>query len=122
MPAPRTQHFAAPENANLAELIKSFGCADVIAPVDWEALGIRISELIGREPSSARTKSAVYDPKTLTIMTHALDRACNFLPAQFREIDYMRLRLAIHIIRHVKDGESDPILLAHSAISSLPWY
>jgi hypothetical protein len=55
-------------------------------------------------------------------MTHALDRACNFLPAQFRDTDYMRRRLAFEIIRHVNNGERDPILLADSAVSSIPWY
>ena len=62
----------------------------------------------------------VYDPETLAIMTRAFDRACNFLPAQFRDSDFMRRRLAFHIIRHVNDGESDPIRLADSAVSSMP--
>ena len=64
----------------------------------------------------------VYDPETLTIMTHAFDRACNFLPAKFRDSDNMRRRLAFHIIRHVNDGESDPTRLADSAVSSILWY
>jgi hypothetical protein len=58
----------------------------------------------------------VYDPGTLSIMTDAFDRACDFLPAQFRDSDHMRRKLASHIIRHVNDGESDPKRLAESAI------
>ena len=63
----------------------------------------------------------VYDPETLTMMTQAFDRACNFLPAQFRNNDCMRRKLALHIIRHVDEGESEPIRLADSAIFSLLW-
>jgi hypothetical protein len=58
----------------------------------------------------------VYDPDTLRIMTDAFDRACDFLPVQFRNSERMRRRLALHIIRHVDDGESDPTRLADSAI------
>jgi hypothetical protein len=58
----------------------------------------------------------VYDPDTLSIMTDAFDRACDFLPVQFRDSDHMRRKLASHIIRHVNDGESDPTRLAESAM------
>jgi hypothetical protein len=36
----------------------------------------------------------VYDPDTLSIMTDAFDRACDFLPVQFRDSDHMRRKLA----------------------------
>ena len=65
--------------------------------------------------------SRVYDPHTLSIMGIAFDRACDFLPVQFRDSDYMRRKLASHIIRHVNDGESDPTRLADSAIVSIFW-
>src|SRR5262245_57102965 len=65
--------------------------------------------------------SRVYDPHTLSIMAIAFDRACDFLPFQFRDSDYMRRKLASHIIRHVNDGESDPTRLADSAIVSIFW-
>ena len=65
-------------------------------------------------PSSAIRR--VYDPDTLRIMTNAFDRACDFLPAQFRNSDSVRRRLALHIIHHLNDGESDPTRLADSAI------
>jgi hypothetical protein len=58
----------------------------------------------------------VYDPNTLRIMTNAFDRACSFLPVQFRNSDRMRRKLALQIIRHLDDGESDPTRLADSAI------
>jgi hypothetical protein len=63
----------------------------------------------------------VYDPETLTIMTNAYDHACDFLPIQFRDSDHMRRKLALHIIRQIDDGESDPTRLANSAILSLLW-
>ena len=50
----------------------------------------------------------VYDHDTLGIMTKAFDRACDFLPVQFRDSDGVRRKLALHIIRHVNDGKSDP--------------
>jgi hypothetical protein len=58
----------------------------------------------------------VYDPDSLRIMSNAFDRACNFLPVQFRNSDRMRRKLALRIIRHLDDGESDPTRLADSAI------
>jgi hypothetical protein len=60
--------------------------------------------------------SRVYDPDTLSVMAVAFDRACDFLPVQFRDSDQMRRKLASHIVRHVNDGESDPTRLADSAI------
>ena len=61
----------------------------------------------------------VYDPEVLMVMTDAFDRACDFLPAEFRDSDRMRRKLALHIIRQVDDGESDRARLADSAILSL---
>jgi hypothetical protein len=61
----------------------------------------------------------VYDPEVLMVMTNAFDRACDFLPAEFRDSDHMRRKLALHIFHQVDDGESDPARLADSAILSL---
>jgi hypothetical protein len=36
----------------------------------------------------------VYDPDTLSIMTDAFDRACDFLPVHLRDSDHMRRKLA----------------------------
>jgi hypothetical protein len=64
----------------------------------------------------------VYDPDTLRIMTDAFDHACNFLPAQFRNNDSIRRKLALHIIRDLNDGESDSTRLADSAVLSVLGY
>jgi len=61
----------------------------------------------------------IYDPDTLSIMGDAFDRACDFLPIKFRDSDRMRRKLALHIIRQVDEGESDPTRLADSAILSI---
>jgi hypothetical protein len=61
----------------------------------------------------------VYDPVTLSIMASAFDRACDFLPIQFRDNDQMRRRLALHIILQIDEGESNPTRLADSAILSI---
>ena len=59
------------------------------------------------------------DPDSLRLMSNAFDRACNFLPVQVRDSDSMRRKLALHIIRQVDDGESDPTRIADSAILSI---
>src|SRR5262245_51595254 len=64
-------------------------------------------------------QQCVYDPEVLIVMTNAFDRACDFLPAEFRDSDQLRRKLALHIIRQVDDGESDTARLADSAILSL---
>ena len=60
-----------------------------------------------------------YDPEALTIMGNAFDHACDCLPVQFRDSDSLRRKIALHIIREINDGESDPTRLAHSAVFSL---
>jgi hypothetical protein len=60
-----------------------------------------------------------YDPELLTIMGNAFDHACDCLPAKFRDSDSLRKRIALHIIREINDGESNPTRLAHSAVFSL---
>ena len=52
-------------------------------------------------------------------MTNAFDRACDFLPIQFRGSDGVRRKLALHIVWHVNDGESDPACLAKLAVLSV---
>ena len=59
----------------------------------------------------------VYDPDSLRIMSSALDHACDLLPAQFRDSDHMRRKLAMHIIRQVNEGEIDQTRLTYSAIT-----
>src|SRR5262249_58912295 len=43
--------------------------------------------------------SPVCDTHNLSIMAIAFDRACDLLPVQFSDSDYMRRKLAPHIIR-----------------------
>ncbi len=61
----------------------------------------------------------VYDPITLSIMASAFDRACDFLPTQIRDNDQMRRKLALHILRQIDDGESNPTRLADLALLSI---
>src|SRR5262245_14036434 len=60
-----------------------------------------------------------YDPVTLSVMTDAFDRSYDFLRTRFGDSDNMRRRLALHIIREVDNGESDPTRLATLAILSV---
>jgi hypothetical protein len=50
--AARAWNFAPTDTNRLAELMKLFECADVIAPVDVDAFGRRAGELIRRAVSS----------------------------------------------------------------------
>ena len=73
------------------------------------------------EMTPSNSTMRTYDPDTLIIMANAFDRACDVLPVQFRDSDHMRRKLALHIIRHIDDGETDPTRLADSAILSILW-
>ena len=53
--AATTWTFASADN-RLAELMKTFGCADMIAPVDAEAFGKRAGELLTRVVFSKRAE------------------------------------------------------------------
>ena len=55
----------------------------------------------------------VYDPDVLKMMTSAFDRACGFLPADVRGNDTARKRLALLVIRHVDQGERDPLRISN---------
>ena len=41
-------NFAPADSKRLADLMKLFGCADVIAPIDAESFGKRVGELLTR--------------------------------------------------------------------------
>jgi hypothetical protein len=41
-------NFARPDNNRLTDLLKMFGCADIIAPIDAESFGKRVGELLTR--------------------------------------------------------------------------
>jgi hypothetical protein len=42
----QTATWNSPPAARLSELLESFGCADVIAPVDWNAVAYKVADLI----------------------------------------------------------------------------
>src|SRR5262245_61916369 len=52
----------------------------------------------------------VYDPEVLIVMTNAFDRACDFLPAEFRDSDHMRRKLQglVSSSRHSEPAERCP--------------
>jgi hypothetical protein len=54
--AARAWNFAPTDTNRLGELMKSFGCADVIAPVDLDAFGRRAGELIRRGVSGPSSR------------------------------------------------------------------
>ena len=53
-----TWSFAPADKNRLADLMKSFGCADVVAPVDAAEFGRRACELICRKKAESVTPSA----------------------------------------------------------------
>ena len=93
--------FAPPENTRLAELMKSFGCADVIAPVDWAALGSRVGELIGRAASA---------PKAV------VQREDSTMPTKRAETDRISL---LDVLENAPRSERHAMLAAVVASASL---
>lgn len=53
-----TWNFAPADNNRLAELLNSFGCADVVAPVDEDTFGRRAGELMCRNKVGNVTPTA----------------------------------------------------------------
>jgi len=53
-----TWNFAPADNNRLVELLNSFGCADVVAPVDENRFGRRAGEVICRNKAGAITPTA----------------------------------------------------------------
>jgi hypothetical protein len=121
------RHWLEYDSVALAVLVVGIGLIELIVLRIWRAFCSRLRAwdvLRDRQVERmipSNNISRVYDPHTLSIMAIAFDRACDFLPVQFRDSDYMRRKLASHIIRHVNDGESDPTRLADSAIVSIFW-
>ncbi len=64
----------------------------------------------------------IYDPDVLKVMAAALDRASQFLPADVKDSERARRRLAFLIIRHVDDGEYDPSRISDLVVTEfLSW-
>ena len=66
--------------------------------------------------ASSQDVKRIYGPDTLKIMAAAFDNAHERLPAEFRENDRARRKLALLILRHTDRGELNPAFLAHSAV------
>ena len=106
------------------------GAAPPVAPKNPNSLakkGRLCQRILERQRCSAQIREVelissskqFYDPVTLSVMASAFDGAHDFLRTQFGDNDHMRRKLAMHIIREVDSGESDPRRLAKSAILSI---
>ena len=58
----------------------------------------------------------VYDPAALKMMTVAFESAWQSLPANFKDSERARRKLALLVLRHVDRGEHDPTCLADMAL------
>jgi hypothetical protein len=64
----------------------------------------------------------IYDPDALKMMTGALDQAYRYLPADLKENERVRTRLAFLVILHVDDGERDPSRISDAIVTEcLSW-
>jgi hypothetical protein len=58
----------------------------------------------------------VYDPDALKMMTVAFDSAWQSLPANFKDSERARRKLALLVLRYVDRGEHNPTRLANMAL------
>ncbi len=64
----------------------------------------------------------IYDPDVLNVMTAALDQASQCLPADVKDSERARRRLALLVIRHVDRGEHDPSRISDLVVTEfLSW-
>jgi hypothetical protein len=61
----------------------------------------------------------VYPPEIVVAMSTAFDNVCRSVPSQINGNDDVRRKLALIILRHVDDGELDPVRLAELAFNDL---
>jgi hypothetical protein len=54
----------------------------------------------------------LYRPEVLGVMSRAFDEVCQSLPRLVNGNDDLREQLALLILRHVDEGEHDPIRLS----------
>ena len=57
----------------------------------------------------------VYDPETVAVMTAAFDTVCGSLSNRMNGNDDVKRTLALIILRHIGQGERDPVRLADVA-------
>lgn len=63
-----------------------------------------------------------YGPEDLRTMSFAFDTAYQRLPDTFKGNERVRRKLALLIIRHVDEGENDPVKIADAVILLLMPY
>ena len=61
----------------------------------------------------------VYPPEVVMAMTTAFDNVCRSVSTQISGDDGLRRQLALIIIRHVDEGEHDPVRLSELALNEL---
>jgi hypothetical protein len=60
-----------------------------------------------------------YSPETIAVMTTAYDKVCRSLSTRINGNEDVMQMLALIIIRHVDQGESDPVQLSDIAFREL---
>ena len=60
-----------------------------------------------------------YSPETIAVMTAAFDRICQSLSRRMNDNDDVCRAVALVILRHVDQGESDPLRLSDVAFREL---
>ena len=63
--------------------------------------------------------SRSYSPETIAAMTAAYDRVCQSLSTRINGNEDVMQSLALIILRHVDQGESDPVRLSNAAFREL---
>ena len=92
------RNFARPDNNRLPDLMKLFGCADVIAPVDEDTFGRRAGELICRKKAAIAGKYRLRALQCEEVAAQTRDSyAKDMLTAVAREF--------VETARQVEDGE-----------------
>jgi hypothetical protein len=61
----------------------------------------------------------VYPPETVVAMSTAFDNVCGTVSVKINGNDGLRRQLALIILRHVDEGEHDPLRLAELAFNEL---
>ena len=61
----------------------------------------------------------VYPPETVAAMSTAFDNVCRSVSDKLNGNDDVRRQLALIILRHVDEGERDPVRLAERAFNDL---
>lgn len=60
-----------------------------------------------------------YSPETIAVITAAFDRVCQSLSRRMNDNEDVRRAVALAILRHVDQGEIDPVRLSDVAFREL---